>query len=57
MLLQSTAWDAEIERRIRIYEELEASGRIPGRLGIVDYVALFAIVIVLACGFWLWGGV
>ncbi|MBD9527618.1 MULTISPECIES: hypothetical protein [Paracoccus] len=53
----STAWDDEIERRIRVYEELEQNGGIAGRLGMVDYTALVAMVVVLAGGFWAWGGI
>lgn len=57
MSLQSTAWDDEIERRIRIYDELEAKGRIEGRLGRADYIALAFILVLLIGGIWAWGGV
>jgi hypothetical protein len=56
-MAMSTAWDDEIERRIRVYEELEQNGGIAGRLGMVDYTALVAMVVVLAGGFWAWGGI
>ncbi len=30
--MEDPAWERELERRIRIYEQMEASGHWPGRL-------------------------
>jgi hypothetical protein len=48
------AWERELERRIRIYEQIEDAGDWPGRLKSVDYLAMAALTLVLTLGPWLW---
>lgn len=55
MLDPTSAWSHELDRRIGLYEELEAKGKLPGRLTAVDYWALAALSVFLVAGFWLWG--
>ena len=52
---QETPWDRELNRRIRVYEEIEGANSWSGRLGAVDYSALFGLTVVLLVGFWIWG--
>jgi len=49
------AWARELQRRIDIYDEIEAKGNWQGRMGAVDYLALLGLAVVLVAGFWLWG--
>lgn len=55
MLDPTSAWSHEIERRISLYEDLEAQGRLPGRLTALDYWALTLLTVLLCAGFWIWG--
>lgn len=52
---QALAWERELERRIRIYDQLEAGGHWPGRLSAVDYWAMAVLTVALSVGFWMWG--
>ena len=45
----------ELERRIRVYEQLEQSKEWPGALSAVDYSAITLMTLVLVVGFYLWG--
>ncbi|WP_171011862.1 hypothetical protein [Pseudomonas sp. 2FE] len=45
----------ELERRIRVYEELENSNDWPGALNATDYTAITLMTLVLVAGFYLWG--
>ncbi len=49
------SWARELERRIKIYDEIEASGHWQGRLTAADYLGLAALTVVLVVGFWTWG--
>ena len=49
------AWQKELERRARIYEDIEAGGRFEGVLTTLDYAGLAALTLVLVVGFWIWG--
>ncbi|MFO1143147.1 MAG: hypothetical protein U1E59_12255 [Amaricoccus sp.] len=52
--MEDPAWERELERRIRIYEQMEASGDWPGRLTSVDYWALVALTVFFTVGPWIW---
>ena len=43
--MQDPAWEQELERRIRIYEQMEAAGNWPGRLTSLDYLAMAALML------------
>jgi hypothetical protein len=45
----------DLERRIRVYEELEASGHWPGALGATDYTAIALLTLGLLITFFVWG--
>jgi hypothetical protein len=45
----------DLERRIRVYEELEASGNWPGALGATDYTAIALLTLGLVITFFVWG--
>ncbi|MNG17352.1 hypothetical protein D3C84_1013330 [compost metagenome] len=45
----------ELERRIRVYEQLEQSKEWPGALTAIDYIAITLMTLVLVVGFYLWG--
>lgn len=45
----------DLERRIRIYEELEARGDVQGALGFSDYTAMILLTVGLVVTFYLWG--
>jgi len=49
------AWQKELERRARIYEDIEAGGRFEGVLTTLDYAGLAVLTLVLVVGFWIWG--
>jgi hypothetical protein len=55
MAKQETPWERELSRRIRVYEDLEATNSWSGRLGAADYTALFGLTVLLLVGFWIWG--
>ncbi|MBE1206106.1 hypothetical protein [Aminobacter carboxidus] len=50
-----TAWQNELARRARIYEDIEARGRFEGTMGALDYAAVTALTLVLVVAFWFWG--
>lgn len=45
----------DLERRIRVYEQLEEQKEWPGALNAVDYIATTLMTLVLVVGFYLWG--
>jgi len=45
----------ELERRIRVYEELESRNDWPGALSATDYIAITLMTLALVAGFYLWG--
>ena len=49
------AWQHEIERRARHYDDLDARGAWEGRMGATDYVGLLVLTVALVVGFWAWG--
>lgn len=49
------SWAQELQRRIGIYDEIEATGRWQGRMTATDYLAILALAFVLVAGFWAWG--
>jgi hypothetical protein len=52
--MEDKAWEQELERRIRVYEQMEAAGNWPGRLTAVDYLVMAALPVILTIGFWIW---
>lgn len=49
------AWQTELARRARIYEDIEVGHRFEGAMGVLDYVGMTALTLVLVVGFWIWG--
>ncbi|MGB8811819.1 MAG: hypothetical protein WCC57_01400 [Paracoccaceae bacterium] len=52
---QDKAWQAEIDRRAKIYDDIDARDAWQGRMGATDYLGLLALSVVLVAGFWIWG--
>ena len=52
--MEDPDWERELERRVRVYEEMEASGNWPGRLTAIDYFAITALTVVCILGPWIW---
>ncbi len=49
------AWQDEIDRRARLYDDIEARRAWQGRMKATDYLGLLALVVVLVASFWGWG--
>ncbi len=49
------AWQNELGRRARIYEDIDAGHRFEGTMTVVDYACITALTLVLVLGFWFWG--
>ncbi|GAA4173632.1 hypothetical protein [Shinella granuli] len=49
------AWQNELVRRARIYEDIEAGRRFEGTMTALDYAAMAALTFVLVVAFWIWG--
>ena len=49
------AWQAEIDRRAALYDDLDARGAWQGAMRASDYLALLALTVALVVGFWVWG--
>ncbi|MGF6175011.1 hypothetical protein [Ensifer sp. 4252] len=49
------AWQNELRRRARIYEDIEAGHRCEGTMTVIDYAAMTALTLVLVLGSWFWG--
>lgn len=45
----------DLERRIRVYEEMEAKNNWPGALKATDYTAVALITLGLVVTFYIWG--
>lgn len=50
-----TAWQNELGRRARIYEDIEAGRRFEGTMTVIDYAGMAALTLVLVVAFWIWG--
>ncbi len=48
-------WNAEIDRRARIYADIDARDSWQGRMTTTDYLGLAVLVVGLVLGFWIWG--
>lgn len=48
-------WAREVERRIEIYDRIEAGDSWEGRMSAIDYLALLGLAVLLVAGFWVWG--
>lgn len=49
------AWAQELQRRIDVYDEIEARGGWQGRMTGADYLGLLVLTVLLVAGFWTWG--
>ena len=49
------AWAQELQRRIDVYDDIEAKGGWRGRMTGTDYVGVLALSVLLVAGFWAWG--
>ncbi len=49
------AWQNELGRRARIYEDIEACHRFEGTMSRLDYAGMTVLTLVLVLGFWFWG--
>ncbi|MEI2805557.1 hypothetical protein [Albidovulum sp.] len=49
------AWAQELQRRIDVYDEMEAKDGWQGRMTGADYLGLLALTAPLVAGFWTWG--
>ncbi len=49
------SWAQELQRRIDVYDGLEAKGDWRGRMSGVDYIGILALAVGLVAGFWAWG--
>lgn len=49
------AWARELQRRIDVYDEIEARGTWQGGMTGADYVGLLVLAVLLVVGFWTWG--
>jgi hypothetical protein len=49
------AWQHELERRARIYEDIEARARFEGTMSSFDYMAMTALTLLFVVAFWIWG--
>ncbi|CAE6907176.1 MULTISPECIES: hypothetical protein [Pseudomonas] len=45
----------DLEKRIRVYEEMELADEWPGALSALDYTVIVLMTLVLVVGFYLWG--
>lgn len=52
--MEDAAWERELERRIHVYDRMEASGSWPGRLTSIDYLAIAALAVAFTLGPWIW---
>lgn len=49
------AWAQELQRRIDVYDEIEAKAGWQGRMTGADYLGLLVLTALLVAGFWIWG--
>ena len=50
-----TAWQNELGRLARIYEDIETGHRFEGTMNALDYAGMALLTLVLVLGFWIWG--
>lgn len=55
MSSQDIAWQGELDRRARVYEDIEAGHRWEGTMTRIDYAAIAAFTVALVTAFWIWG--
>lgn len=55
MSSQDIGWQGELDRRARVYEDIEAGQRWEGTMTRLDYAAIVALTVVLVVVFWIWG--
>ncbi|WP_315919816.1 hypothetical protein [Mesorhizobium sp. SP-1A] len=55
MSSQDTGWQRELDRRARVYEDIEAGQRWEGTMTRIDYAAIAALTALLVAAFWIWG--
>lgn len=55
MRIDEGDWQRELDRRARIYEDIEAGRRWEGTMTRLDYAAVALLVLVLVATFWAWG--
>ena len=48
-------WARELERRIKIYDEIEAQDSWQGRMTAAHYLGLLGLTALLVAGFWIGG--
>ncbi len=48
-------WSHEVQRRIAVYDEIDARNDWRGQMGTGDYVGLLLLTVALVAGFWVWG--
>lgn len=51
----NSVWQQELERRAKIYDDLDACDAWEGRMGAADYISLLLLTGLLVVGFWVWG--
>ncbi|RDL50345.1 hypothetical protein BLJAPNOD_01466 [Ensifer sp. M14] len=49
------AWQNELGRRARIYEDIEAGHRFEGTMTVLDYASMTVLTLALVLGSWFWG--
>ncbi|KSV86236.1 hypothetical protein [Sinorhizobium sp. GL28] len=49
------AWQYELGRRARIYEDIEAGHRFESTMTALDYAGMTVLTLVLVLGSWFWG--
>jgi hypothetical protein len=55
MSSQDIGWQGELDRRARVYEDIEAGQRWEGTMTRLDYAAIVALTVLLVVAFWIWG--
>lgn len=51
----NSAWQQELERRAKLYDDLNARNAWEGRMRAADYISLLLLTGLLVGGFWVWG--
>lgn len=52
---KTKAWADEIDRRAKIYEDIDKRDAWSGRMSAADFAGLLALSLLLVAGFWVWG--
>lgn len=53
--MQDKEREADLEQRIRCYEELESRTQWPGAMGVADYLAALLLTVGLVVACYVWG--